>query len=142
MTQQYQYDAYTDYTKIELTVNLNGTDYTTTVHNWYEIINGTAHELVDAEGNKVEYVCGSMDNLPAERLQILAAIEGAVLLNYNFIPLNGDSSALLKGMQIEYYSEDYNMMMGFGGLKYNTYNYTDAEWADFVASQNGELDYT
>jgi hypothetical protein len=34
------------------------------------------------------------------------------------------------------------MMMGFGGLKYNTYNYTDSEWAEYVASQNGELDYT
>ena len=142
MTPQYQYDSYTDYTVQQLTVELNGVEYTTDVNSWYEIINGTAHTLVAADGSTIEYVCGSMDNKPADRLKILAAMEGAVLLNYNFIPLNGDSSALLKGMQIEYYSEDYNMMMGFGGLKYNTYNYTDAEWADFVASQNGELDYT
>lgn len=142
MTQRYQYDSHTDYTKIDLTVNLNGVDYTATVNDWYEIINGFAHTLTAADGSTITYVCGSMDELPEERLQILAAIEGAVLLNYNFIPLNGDSSALLKGQQIEYYSDEYNMMMGFGGLKYNTYNYTDAEWNAYVASQNGELDYT
>ena len=32
--------------------------------------------------------------------------------------------------------------MGFGGMKYMTYNYTDAEWADYVAANSGELDYT
>ncbi len=142
MTPQYQYDSYTDYTVQQLTVELNGVEYTTDVNSWYEIINGTAHTLTAADGSTIEYVCGSMDNMPEDRLKILAAMEGAVLLNYNFIPLNGDSSAVLKGMQIEYYSDEYNMMMGFGGLKYNTYNYTDAEWADYVASQNGELDYT
>ena len=142
MTQQYQYDSHTDYTVQDLTINLNGKDYTTTVHNWYLIINGVACELTAADGSTMEYVCGAMDEKPEERLQILAAIEGAVLLNYNFLPLNGDASALLKGMQIKYYSDEYNMMMGFGGLKYNTYNYTDSEWAEYVASQNGELDYT
>ena len=142
MTPQYQYDSHTDYTKQQLTVELNGVEYTTDVNSWYEIINGIAHTLTAADGTTIEYVCGAMDELPEERLQILAAIEGAVLLNYNFIPLNGDSAAVLKGMQIEYYSDEYNMMMGFGGLKYNTYNYTDAEWADYVASQNGQLDYT
>ncbi len=142
MTQQYQYDSYTDYTVIPLTIELDGVEYTTTVHNWYLIINGTECELTAADGSTINYVCGAMDEKPAERLTILAAIEGAVLLNYNFIPLNGDASALLKGQQIEYYSDEYNMMMGFGGLKYNTYNYTDAEWEEYVASQNGELDYT
>jgi len=142
MTQQYQYDSYTDYTTIDLTVELDGVEYTTTVHNWYEIINGAAHELTAADGSTIEYVCGAMDENPADRLTILAAIEGAVLLNYNFIPLNGDASAVLKSQKVEYYSEEYNMMMGFGGLKYNTYNYTDAEWDEYVASQGGELDYT
>ena len=142
MTQQYQYDSHTDYTTIDLTVELGGVEYTTTVHNWYEIINGAAHTLTAADGSTIDFVCGAMDENPTDRLTILAAIEGAVLLNYNFIPLNGDASALLKSMKVEYYSEDYNMMMGFGGLKYNTYNYTDAEWDEFVASQGGELDYT
>ena len=70
-----------------------------------------------------------------------AALENAVLQNYDFIPLMGDASASLKGMQIEYYTEDEVFPMGRGGVKYMTYNYTDAEWAAFVAEQGGTLNY-
>ena len=57
------------------------------------------------------------------------------------IPLTTDSSAALKGDQIQYYTEEYVYGVGRGGLKYMTYNYSDAEWADFIAEQGGSLDY-
>ena len=82
------------------------------------------------------------DGDPETRLQILGAMEGAVLLNYNFIPIMDDSSAQLRGEQVAYYTEDYIFGMGFGGMKYMTFNYTDAEWDAYVAANNGELDYT
>ena len=53
-----------------------------------------------------------------------------------------DASAQMRGMQINYYTEDYIFGMGFGGMKYYTFNYSDAEWDAYVASNNGELDYT
>jgi len=31
--------------------------------------------------------------------------------------------------------------MGRGGIAYAKYNYSDAEWAEYVASQGGELQY-
>jgi hypothetical protein len=31
------------------------------------------------------------------------------------------------------------MFMGFGGMRYITVNYTDAEWADYVAANGGDL---
>ena len=34
-----------------------------------------------------------------------------------------------------------NIMYGVGGLELMTYNYTDAEWTDFVASMGGTLSY-
>ena len=37
--------------------------------------------------------------------------------------------------------EDYNPVMGRGGLAYTKYNYDEAEWAKFVADNNGELKY-
>ena len=41
-----------------------------------------------------------------------------------------------------YIIEDYNPVMGRGGITYLRYNYNDAEWAAYVASQpNGELTY-
>jgi len=75
------------------------------------------------------------------RLTALGALENAVLQNYDFIPLMGDASASLKGMQVEFYTEDEVFPMGRGGVKYMTYNYTDAEWEAFVAEQGGTLNY-
>ena len=36
---------------------------------------------------------------------------------------------------------NYNIMYGFGGTRLMTYNYSDIEWADYVASQGGTLSY-
>ena len=46
--------------------------------------------------------------------------------------------------QVEYISRDYNTFMSYGGVKYMTYKYDDAEWADAVAqlAENGKIDYT
>ena len=142
MTQQYQYDAAVDYTTVDLTINLNGVDYTTTVHNWYEIINGVEHTVTAADGSTMALECGPTAGDLDTRILILSRIEMAVLMNYNFIPLNGDASAQLKGQQIQYYTEEYIYGMGFGGIKYMTYNYTDAEWDAYVTAQGGQLDYT
>ncbi len=137
-----QYDPCVDYQTVDLTIELDGTAWTTSVYNWQRIMNGIPCVIVDAEGNTKEFSCGSADNDPETRLQILGNFERAVLLNYDFIPLSGDSSAQLVGQQVQYHSDEYMYGVGFGGLRYMTFNYSDAEWAEYVASQNGELDYT
>ena len=43
--------------------------------------------------------------------------------------------------KIEDYTTQYNIMYGFGGFRIMDYNYTDAEWNAYVASQGGELNY-
>ena len=42
---------------------------------------------------------------------------------------------------MSYYTENYNIMYGFGGLRFMKWNFTDAEWADYVAEQGGTLNY-
>ena len=137
-----QYDPCIDYSAIDLTIELDGTEWTAKVTDWFKIMNGTACTITAADGTTKEYSCGSADNDPEARLQILGSFEGAIMMNYDFIPLSGDSSAQLVGQQVQYHSDEYMYGVGFGGIKYMTYNYSDAEWAEYVASQNGELDYT
>ena len=137
----YQYDDSTDFTKQNCTVKIDGVEWTTDVYSWYQIMNGTACIITDANGNTKEFSCGIADNNPTVRLDILGALEGAVLLNYNFIPLMDDAGASLKGMQVNFETETYIFGMGFGGIKYYTYNYSDAEWDAYVASQGGALNY-
>ena len=57
------------------------------------------------------------------------------------IPLCATTICSLLTYQADYYTQEYNIMYGYGGLELMTYNYTDAEWADFVASQGGNLSY-
>ena len=107
-------------------------------------MNGIDNDLTSDDGSKTleAYSCGAADENPSVRLDILSALEGAVLLNYNFVPIMDDASASLRGMQINYKTEEYIFGMGFGGVKYYTYNYSDAEWDAFVQQNNGTLDYT
>ena len=138
----YQYDDSTDFTAIDCTIAIDGVDYTASVWDWYQVMNGQPTVIVAADGTEMEYSCGVADENPAVRLEILGALEGAVLLNYNFIPIMDDASAQMRGQQINFKTEDYIFGMGFGGIKYYTFNYTDAEWDAYVAENNGELDYT
>lgn len=137
----YQYNPCWDTTKENLTINIHGVDYTASVKDWNDIMMGEARTISPAKGEKIEYSCGDADNDPETRLDILAALEMAVLMTYEEIPIMGDASASLKGMQIKYYTENYIFGMGRGGIKYYTYNYTDAEWDAYCASQNYVLKY-
>lgn len=141
----YQYDPSWDTTTTMLTINLNGTDYTASCMDWTNCINGAEIAITAADGTVSTFVAGSSDKEVAqERFEILAALEGAILSTYDMIPLVDDSSASLKGMQVQYYSEENIFGVGrngYQGVQYLTYNYTDAEWEEFVASQGGTLNY-
>ena len=43
--------------------------------------------------------------------------------------------------QVYYVVEEYNPIMGRGGIQYMKYNYDDAAWAAYVESQGGKLSY-
>jgi len=137
----YQYDPAWDTTTSMLTINLNGVDYTASVWDWTRSMTGTA---IKAEMAIPGVATGEVElnpELTTSNKLILAALENAVLQNYDFIPLMGDSGATLKGMQIEYFLEDEVFPLGRGGVKYMTYNMTDAEWDAFVVEQGGILNY-
>ena len=139
----YQYDPSWDTTTAMLTVELGDAAYTASVWDWTMCVSGTEITVKDAAGaeSTMALPYSTDEEATANRLAVLGALENVVLQNYDFIPLMGDASASLKGMQIEYYTEDEVFPMGRGGVKYMTYNYTDAEWAAFVAEQGGTLNY-
>ena len=75
------------------------------------------------------------------KLDVLSQMEELYLAKYYRIPLAGSTACELLSFKNSYYTEEYNIMYDFGGLRLMKYNYNDAEWADFVASQGGELHY-
>ena len=134
----YAYDAqWFDATKVELTINIDGEDLTTTLKAWSDALNGTTITIGEKEYN---FGAGQAD--VEIRLNILAAIEVTVLGTYDYLPMLQNASAALLSQQVFYVVEEYNPIMGRGGIQYMKYNYDEAEWKEFVDSQpDGTLSY-
>lgn len=75
------------------------------------------------------------------KLAITAQLEENFLRKYYRIPLAGSTVCFMQSYQVRNYTDRYNIMYDFGGLRLMRYNYTDAQWAEYVASQKGTLNY-
>ena len=110
-----------------ITIPLNGEDRTDTIQNWAKSIQ-PAGEF-------------GGDEYAETRLYILSYIETAILGSYQCIPFGCETECTLFSKKVQFATEDYNIMYGYGGIRLMKFNYNDAEWAEFVASQNGTIDY-
>lgn len=105
--------------------------------------NGEAEEVTDtlqnwAKGiNDVEKYASDPDAC----MFILSNLETAILGSYQCIPWGTDTSVEIRSQKIDFATEDYNIMYGYGGQRLMTFNYTDAEWDAYVAEQGGTLNY-
>ena len=75
------------------------------------------------------------------KLQILALLEENYLELYYCVPVAGTTVCTLLSYQVEEYTDTYNIMYNFGGFRIMSWNYNDAQWTEYVASQNGTLNY-
>lgn len=99
--------------------------FTKSLMQWYDSLNN-------------EWAVGNLND--EYRVELIAALEGKVLTAYYTVPLSNDFSTSLMSFKTDYVSYDYNTFMAYGGIKYMKYNYSDAEWAQFVKN-SGELNY-
>jgi hypothetical protein len=106
------------------------------VRDWSDALNG---KTVTSSGRSYNFGADQADK--ETRLTILAGIEGAVLQTYDYIPMLQDAEMKLLSRQVSYVVEEYNPVMSRGGLAYLRYAYDDAEWAEYVAGQGGQLKY-
>ncbi len=134
----YQYDAaWFDATSVDMTLNINGKDVTMNLNEWTLALNGAV--ITTEDGVEHNYGDGIADY--EIRVEILAGIEKAILLEYNYLPFMEDGSMALLTQKAYYVVEEYNPVMGRGGIAYLRYNYNDTEWEAYVAECGGELTY-
>ncbi|MCL2703021.1 MAG: ABC transporter substrate-binding protein [Defluviitaleaceae bacterium] len=79
-------------------------------------------------------------NVPVS-LIVMAELEMGVLESYQAVPILSATDIQMRSMKVEYGTYDFNPMYEYGYLRMVTFNYTDAEWAAFVAAQGGTLNY-
>jgi hypothetical protein len=109
-----------------------GVEHTMTLLEWYDCLNGAKGAQFDWSSNAIP---------ESQRLQLIAALEKEVLKVYYTVPLQNEFSASLISYQMDYITYEYNTFMGYGGIKYMTYNFDDAAWAAEVERQGNQLDY-
>lgn len=131
------FDATTVDMTLELTVDGEARSITMNLREWSDALNGAA--VTAEDGNTYNFGDGMADS--QDRLTILAAIETQILGTYNYLPMLQDGSMALLSQQVYYVVEEYNQILGRGGIQYLRYNYDDAEWAAYVAENGGELTY-
>lgn len=110
----------------QLTLTVNGEEVTMTWKDWSNALIGNGQ-------------FASADN--KTKLAITANLEQLYLEKYYRIPICGTTACELLSYKCSYYTENYNIMYNFGGLRLMTYNYNDAEWDAFVKGQGGTLSY-
>ncbi len=139
LSPDYMYSAAWDTSSEMMTFTMvgvgeDGGDITETMSlmEWYDCLNGNS-------GCKYNW---SSAKLPeSKRLQLIAALEKAVLQAYYTVPISYSFAASMLSYKVDYITYEYNTFMGYGGMKYMTYNYDDAEWAAILEENNGQLDY-
>ena len=110
----------------QLTLNVEGEDVTMSWAEWSNALIGTGK-------------FAAADN--QTKLEVTAQLEQLYLEKYYRIPLCGTTICEILSYKNSYYTEEYNIMYGFGGLELMKYNYTDEEWTEFISSQGGTLSY-
>ncbi len=136
------YHMYWDTSAIDMTLTMPAGDYegagetiTMSVQNWYYCLNGLA-----ATENQAKTYNWAEGFAPTEaRLVILSALEELTIKESRSVMLIADGGGSFLGAKFSYFSEDEHTFMGFGGMRYMEVNYTDAEWAAFVAQNNNDL---
>ena len=139
----YQYDpSFWDTSKTMMQFDINGVTYEASVLDWTHAIEGDTIQIQNTKtGEYIDYSCGKNNNDPDERIRLLAALECIILKNYNMIPINNSASVFMLGYQVDYGSNKYVYGIGYGGVRYMKYDYSDAEWNDFVKDVNLSLRY-
>lgn len=129
--------AWNDNSKNQLTLELDGEKITMSVLDWVNCVNGST---ITVKGKDYNFGEGMAET--DTRLDILAALEGAIMETYNHIPMIQNQGTTLLSQQVYYVTEDYNpILSGRGGITYLKYNYNETEWEAYVDSCGGELQY-
>ena len=136
------YHMYWDTSAIDMTLTMPAGEYegageeiTMSVQNWYYCLNGQA----GTENQPKTYNWGEGFAPVEARLMILSALEELTIKESRSVMLIADGGGSFLGAKFSYFSEDEHTFMGFGGMRYMEVNYTDAEWAAFVAENNNDL---
>ncbi|MCH5160925.1 MAG: hypothetical protein J1G04_02730 [Clostridiales bacterium] len=126
---------------INIDIKVNNETVTASLYDWAAWLNN--HQAADDYDKtnlyeKLGMAVGDADT--AFKVEVLAACELAQLETTLNIPLYYQSIGSMNSAKVDNGTDVYLQIIGFGGIRHMTYNYTNAEWTAWVAQQGGNLE--
>ena len=116
---------------------------------WYHAMNDDLNEGVYDDAVKVNDTSSLTDEQKSQhdawsavhekKLTILAGTEAGIVNRFEAIPIVARGSSSLNGFKVENATKNYINLVGYGGIRFLRFNYTNAEWKSFVSENGGNL---
>lgn len=127
---------------IGITINYNGKDVAASLYDWAAWLYNAQSDNQYDKTNLYEALGVAVGEAEYDfKLEVLAQCELAQLQTYSNLPIFYSYITSLRSAQYNNGSDYYvNNMIGYGGIRHIYYNYSDAQWSNFVQGHNGNLE--
>ena len=127
---------------IGITINYNGKDVAASLYDWAAWLYNAQSDNQYDKTNLYEVLGVAVGEAEYDfKLEVLAQCELAQLQTYSNLPIFYSYITSLRSAQYNNGSDYYvNNMIGYGGIRHIYYNYSDAQWSNFVQGHNGNLE--
>lgn len=113
-----------------------GEELTMSLLNWYACLNGVA----EAYEQPKDHNWGAGFIPETARMTLLSKLEEVVLGKYFSVMTTSQFSATVTSAKFSYITDEFNLFMDYGGIRYMKPNYDDAEWRAYVSANNNNLE--
>lgn len=127
---------------IGITINYNGKDVAASLYDWAAWLYNAQSDNQYDKTNLYEVLGVAVGEAEYDfKLEVLTQCELAQLQTYSNLPIFYSYITSLRSAQYNNGSDYYvNNMIGYGGIRHIYYNYSDAQWSNFVQGHNGNLE--
>ena len=122
--------------------NIDVTNEHRSFHDWYTAMNSGDEFSEAVYGDGLQ---PGDENYEAwyevhnKKLNVLAGLEAGILSRFEAVPLVARGTSSLLGFKVENATDTYVSLVGYGGIRFMTFNYTNEQWSSFCAENNNSL---
>ncbi|MDD5884958.1 MAG: ABC transporter substrate-binding protein [Erysipelotrichaceae bacterium] len=74
-----------------------------------------------------------------KKLTVLAGLEAGILNRFEAVPLVARGTSSLLGFKVENATNTYVSLVGYGGIRFMKFNYTNSGWDEYCKQNGGDL---
>ena len=132
-------------TKLWIDLNSDGNkgaDEVRSFDKWYNDLNtGTefseakfGDDIKEGDAGYEEYL-----TIHNKKLTVLAGLEAGIINRFEAIPLVARGTSSLLGFKVENATNTYVSLIGYGGIRFLKFNYTNSQWSEWCSSHKNQL---